>query len=116
MIIAGRLKRRVIIEQAVDVQDSTTGAIESQWTPIATVWADIQPLKGRERMTNGGILAEMDTKITMRAFPGMGLGAKHRIRHTTQNVDTIYNIVSQAETRLDHVEVELTCKSGQNEG
>jgi head-tail adaptor len=111
---AGKLRHRVTIDHAVDVQDSTTGAVDTLWTPLVKVWADIQPARGRERFTDGGILAESDTKITLRSPPGFRLTAKHRIRHTSARFgDTIYNVVDVPELGW---ELEVACKSGQNEG
>lgn len=115
-MMAGKLDRRVTIDQAVDVQDATTGAVTTSWVVLATVWARIQPKRGRENFADGGILAEMDTLITIRALRGVTIGAKHRIRHTVDGVETIYNVVIPAETELAHEQMELACKSGRNEG
>lgn len=113
---AGRLRHRVWIDAGVDTQDATTGEPVRSWSPVVEVWAEIKPVRGREAMVNGGILAQMDTRITVRPPSGFDLTAKHRIRHIVNGQTIIYNVVSPAETLLEHNEVEVMCKSGQNEG
>ena len=44
---AGQLNRRITLQRPSSAQDSF-GAVQSTWIDVATVWADIQPLSGRE--------------------------------------------------------------------
>lgn len=115
---AGELKRRVIIETAVDTQDDSNGEMLRTWTTLATVWAKVEPLRGREFYGDGAIREEMDTRITMRYAPALlGLSAKHRMRHSPESGPAIvYNIVSPAHVLLNHREIEVMAKSGVNDG
>lgn len=114
---AGALDRRVVIDSAIDTQDSNTGEPIRSWGLLATVWASIEPLHGREATFNAGILDEMDTRIIIRWAPALAiLTAKDRVRHSVLGIETIYNIVSVAEIRLEHRSFELLCKQGLNDG
>jgi SPP1 family predicted phage head-tail adaptor len=44
----GELNKKVTIERPVDTPDAQTGAPVRTWEDVATVWAKIEPLAGRE--------------------------------------------------------------------
>lgn len=115
---AGILDKRVQLQTAVDTQDTDTGEPVRSWTTLADAWANIAPLKGREFLTGGLPISEMDTKITVRwAEALLSLSAKDRVVHTARGVTRLYNIVSPpVEENLDHRMLILYCKSGLNEG
>ena len=54
---AGTLARRIKIQRPSTVKDSL-GAPSRTWIDVATVWADIQPLSGREAVIASRISAE----------------------------------------------------------
>lgn len=109
---AGRRDHRLIVDEPIETQDAS-GAMEVTWNPITTVWAGIEPLRGREALTSNQILAEMDTRITILwSVIAAQITAKHRFRHQS----TVYNIVSLAETNMGRRDIECLCKSGLNNG
>lgn len=112
-----RLSHRVSLQTAVDVQ-SSTGAPETSWATLATVYAEIAPLAVRESQIGGGILSEADTKITIRWSPAVAaLTSKARVVHEAEGRPAvIYNIVGPIEPGLARGLLELRCKSGTNEG
>lgn len=115
----GALRHRLTLETAVDTQDQTTGEPVRTWSTLATVWAEIAPIKGREVLSGNVTLGEVDTRIRIRWASALAnLGVKSRARHADVDgrLDVIYNIVSVAETKLGRREIELMCKSGTNEG
>lgn len=119
MSAAGRYRQRVVIESAVDTQDSTTGEPIRTWSELATVWAAVEPLKGRELLLDGGLRTEVDTRVLIRWAPALAsLGTKARVRHSTVagRPDVLYNVISVVEAKLMRKELELLCKSGTNEG
>lgn len=65
---AGQLKHRVRIQQPTVTKDAL-GAPTQAWTDLATVWADIQPLSGREARIADRIAAEVSHQITVRYRP-----------------------------------------------
>lgn len=64
----GALRHRITIEQPDRTPDEAGGA-EINWTPVATVWAEIQPKAGREVFESdqlGGRVTH-DVRIRFRA-------------------------------------------------
>lgn len=110
---AGLLKRIVTIERAVDAQDGTTGAMDRSWVPFASMWARIEPLRGKEYFAADAVQAEVDTRITVRWNNAVGdIVERDRVQHQ----GTIYNIVSVIHVEAGRREVQLMCRSGVNDG
>ena len=82
---AGQLRHRVTIEDLIVTQDDL-GIISESWQEVATVWAEIRPMSGREFIAANAIQAGVTTKITIRHMDGVI--NKMRVKHK----DTIYNI------------------------
>lgn len=61
----GQLKDRVTIQNYVRTPDGYGGYTET-WQDIATVWANIKPLRGREFFQAQQIQSEVTHKITIR--------------------------------------------------
>lgn len=109
---AGGLNRRLTIEEPV-VTQGTTGEEVTTWTALGTVWARIEPIRGREAMIAGANLSIMDTRIRIRWSPDVAaVTSKWRARYG----DTVYDIVSAAHLATGRREIELLCKSGANDG
>lgn len=62
---AGALGHRVTIQRPSTVKDSL-GAPAPSWSDVATVWADVQPLSGREAVIASRLAAEITHQITVR--------------------------------------------------
>ena len=90
MLSAGRLDRRVTIETPTDGVDGS-GAPSATWAALATVWADVRPISGREFVAAGQTAAEATTRITIRWRAD--ITTRHRIVHGA----TIYSIEHVAE-------------------
>lgn len=110
---AGDLRHRVSFESAVDTQDTTTGAAVRSWTPLATVWAAVEPMRGVEADVDGGVLAERDTIIRARYSTALG-AVKERDRVSIGGV--YYNIVNVRHVETRNREIQFLCKSGANDG
>jgi len=67
---AGPLRHRIVIEEATETQD-TFGEPDVAWSTLATVWASIVPLTGREAVSIQQINAAIDHKITIRYLAGV---------------------------------------------
>lgn len=117
-MIKANFPHRISLQLATEVQEST-GAPVKDWTTLATVYARIEPMSGRETLIGGGILAECDTKITIRFAPAVAavFSAKARAVHAAEGRPvTYFNIVNVSEPDLARGTFELRCKSGTNEG
>ena len=67
---AGRLNKRVLIQSPATGQDAT-GEPTTGWTDVATVWASIVDVSGREYVAAGGLQNSAQTKITIRYSSGI---------------------------------------------
>lgn len=65
---AGKLDRRVTIQQRTETQDTTYGTISVAWTTLATVWAEVQDMipSRAERMAEGVSIARRPCRVRMR--------------------------------------------------
>lgn len=66
MIQAGRLRHRVQIQIPVSTQDQQSGDLNADWQTVATVWAAIEPLSGREFIAAQAEASRINTRITIR--------------------------------------------------
>lgn len=62
---AGQLNRRITLQRQSSVQDSFGGPVRT-WINVTTVWADIQPLSGRELESAQRMASEISHQITVR--------------------------------------------------
>lgn len=113
MRTAGKYPHRLEIQAPVQTQDPASGEVTTDWQTVGTVWAAIEPIRGKEAMTGEQMLATMNTRIIIRwSQLAETLTAAHRGLH--QN--TIFNFVSIAHVRLKRREVEIMALSGLNDG
>ncbi len=66
----GELRQRITLQQKTVTRDSY-GAEVISWTDVATVYAFVQPLQGREFFESQRINAEITAKITIRFRAGI---------------------------------------------
>ena len=109
---AGRLRHRVVMQRATPV--TVDGSTVTTWVTFGTVWGGVEPIRGREALIGGGILAEMDTRIVLRYNAlSATLTARDRLTHG----DKVYNLTGDpVEKNTAHRELECLCKSGVNDG
>lgn len=62
---AGRLDRRIIIEQNTPTLNSHGDEVDS-WATLATVWAEFVPLRGAEKFQSEQTLAQADYRFRIR--------------------------------------------------
>lgn len=109
---AGKLRHRVTIEKRIDVQDTTTGGITTNWTALFTnVPAAIEPLSARELLAAASVRPQVVAKITLRYRAG--LNASQRIKHGSK----IYNpegVIADMDSGLEFVTI--PCSQGVNDG
>lgn len=108
---AGKLRHRVTIELLAETQDGTTGAISQAWSTVATVWAAIEPLSGREFLAAQANQAEVVARILIRYRDDVT--AKMRVVHGAR----VYNIraaLPDKESGAEHLT--LMVSEGVNDG
>lgn len=67
---AGRMRKRVTIQRLERTDDGYGGIVET-WVDVATVWAAVEPLTGRERYEAQQVQSDLSHKVTMRYRPGI---------------------------------------------
>lgn len=121
---AGRLRRRVLIEQPVDTQDSFGEPI-TDWQDFAvSVPAAIEPLSGREFYAAQQEQSEVTTRIRIRWRKGVT--ELMRVSHTSivdpdasppETVTDIYDIEAVIpDQKTGRRELHLLCKKRGSEG
>lgn len=109
---AGKLRHRVTIQQFVagSPQQLPIGEPDVAWTDLMTVWASVEPLKGRELLLAQQIQSEIDVRIRMRYRSGVTA----TMRATFNGVS--YDILAVIDAEIRNAELELMCKTGTNNG
>ncbi|MEK4798058.1 phage head closure protein [Thermoactinomyces sp. FSL K6-2592] len=86
---AGRLKHRVTLQEEVKTPDGGGGSVVT-WQDVATVWASVEPLKGRELYAAQQVRATLTHKIIIRYRPDISVNVKMRAVYNNR----IFNITS----------------------
>ena len=105
---AGALRHRVTLQQATESQNSF-GEVERVWTDVATVWASVEQLSGREFIEARQVDATLSTRIRMRWRNGVT--EKMRVVWTDPSGrQHTYNIVSVIADATHRRELMLMCQ------
>ena len=67
---AGKLRNRITIQENQSVKDAE-GIVQDNWSVIATVWAAIKPLSGRELLAAQAVQSETTGTIDLRYRVGI---------------------------------------------
>lgn len=99
----GNLNKRITLQQQTEEQDAS-GQLLDNWADIATVWAAIEPLSGREFFAAQQVNSEVTTKIRIRYRDG--IKAYMRIKYG----ERIFDIQSVIDPKEQHKELVLMCR------
>jgi SPP1 family predicted phage head-tail adaptor len=99
---AGRLRHRVVVERATDGTDAYGDQVPT-WVALATVWASVEPLSGREYVAAAHVQADVSTRIVLRGIPGVTLTPKDRIRYGSR----LFDIKQIVDRDSENVELQL---------
>jgi SPP1 family predicted phage head-tail adaptor len=111
---AGSLNRRVTIQSRSTGQDGAGQQLTS-WSDVATVWASIEPLSGRELERAQALHSEITHQVVIRydvAYSNPAQMAARRLNFGGR----IFNIHAALETDMAHHEIALMCSEGLNQG
>ena len=99
----GKIRHRIILlRQVNEVNDY--GASTQTWKRVATVWADVRPLSGREYFSAQQVQSEVTTQIWLRYLDG--IMPTMRVKFGKRTLD----IVSVLNTQERNVSLQLMCK------
>lgn len=99
----GQLDKRVTIQETVRVPDGGGGYTET-WKDVATVWASLQPLSGREVIQSGQLQAQVPHRVRIRYRPGITAANRLTFKGRTLEIISVANIDER------NVELELLCQ------
>lgn len=99
----GNLRHRVTIQERSSELEAEFGTQKNTWTDIATVWANVQPLNGREYFAALQAQSAIDLKVTMRY---RAVTTANRLLFGTRKLD-IESVINVGER---NVMLELMCK------
>lgn len=103
------MKRRITFQISDDHRDET-GQVIHEWRDLATVWAEIRAISGRELMASGALLSEATIRIWTRYRAD--ITTANRIIYRLPNIrGQIYGILAVIPD-ADHSRLELLCKGG----
>lgn len=110
---AGALRHTVWADEPVSASDGAGGQVVT-WTPRLSFKASIEPITGREVLRSNQVIADLDTRITLRwSLAASVINATWRLRHG----GVTYNIARPpAEKNIGHREIEILANSGLNQG
>jgi SPP1 family predicted phage head-tail adaptor len=118
MISAGALNRRITLQSHSITQD-TYGEPLNTWTNVATVWAAVEPLSGRELLAAQAVQSSVTHQITIRyqvQFADPKVMAAMRATMTKDGVTRIFNISDSRDLEEHRNMLVLGATEGLNDG
>lgn len=109
MVNAGKLRHRITLQQQASTKD-THGQVTTTWSDVATLWAAVEPIRGREFFAASQVNSEVTTRIRMRWRSGVT--AAMRVSFDSR----IYDIQAVIVPSEVHDEMQLMCKEGVTAG
>lgn len=100
----GRLDKRITIQSSQETR-IPGGKIEEVWTELVTVWASIEPLRGREFFAAAAVNAEETIRIRIRYRQGITSGMR-----IVYGLRTFLITSPPIDPFEKHKELELMCK------
>lgn len=100
---AGQLRQRVTIQEK-SVTRNSYGEEVITWSDVATVWASVEPLSGREFLDAQRAGAEVTTRIRIRYRSG--IAPEMRVTYG----DHVYDIKAVIDVEERHREIQLMCR------
>lgn len=99
----GQLRHRVTIQQQIFTEDMVTGENKSNWQDVATVWAAVEPLKGREYFKTMEVHSEISTRVRIRYCSGISSDMRLVYGNRTLYIESVIDPDER------HWELQLMC-------
>jgi SPP1 family predicted phage head-tail adaptor len=102
---AGRLRERVTLQQPVTTQDGYGQDVET-WADVASLWAGVEPLRGREYHEAQQHTNDVTVRVVIRRPPSIDIRPTWRVVHgaTTYQIEAIIDPGSRG------IFLELMCR------
>lgn len=101
-INAGALRHRVTIQKATE-SINEKGETVPTWETFATVWAAVEPLRGREYFQSNAIQSELTTRIRIRYLAGVNPHMRVLYNGRTFHIQAVIDVDER------HREMQLMC-------
>lgn len=88
-------RHKIVIQKYVEIADKYGTPIGADWQDVMTVWASIEPLRGREYVEAQNTKAELTTRIRMRYRPGITPGMRVVYQGRTFDIQSVINVNEQ---------------------
>lgn len=115
---AGALNRRITLQSRSTSQDASGGQLLT-WTDVATVWANVDPLSGRELLAAQAVQSAVSHQITIRyqvQFADPLVMAKMRARLVKDGVTRYFNIHGSRDEGEMRQDIIMDAEEGLNNG
>ena len=99
----GKLRHRITLQKQVNTVNDY-GAAVATWKNVATVWADVRPLSGREYFSTQQVQSEVTTQIWLRHIEGIKPTMKVKFGKREFEILFVLN------TQERNVSLQLMCK------
>jgi SPP1 family predicted phage head-tail adaptor len=99
----GELRHRVVIQQKTVSKDAEGIALDS-WSDVATVWAAVESLRGREYFSASAFTTEVTHRVRTRYRPG--ITPAMRVLYGLR----IFDIQEVIDVNESHAEIQLMCR------
>jgi SPP1 family predicted phage head-tail adaptor len=100
---AGKLRHRVTIQQATETRNTLGEAIKT-WSTVATVYASVEPIRGREFFAAEQVQSEISHRVRMRYRSG--LAPRMRLLYGSR----MLQIEAVIDVEERHRETQLMCR------
>lgn len=105
-----RLNHRITLQRRVAGTD-TLGQPSTEWEDVATVWANVEPLRGREFFAAGQMQAAADARISIRYRSDVSATWRAEWKGTHYAF-----VAPPANVRGESEFLEIMCQSGVGDG
>lgn len=99
----GKLRHRVTLQEYKEVLDQYGTPIDQGWQDVATVWASVEPIQGREYIQLQNTQSELTTRVRIRYR--QGITPAIRVLYGTR----VFDIQSVIDFEERHIELQLMC-------
>jgi SPP1 family predicted phage head-tail adaptor len=115
----GKFNRRVRIERRTEQKNPATGQEIDAWVEVATVWADVLMLSGKEVLLADSDVASATASIRIRYRTDLDNGMRAVLLKFVAGVavdDVIFNIGKPLPDHAGREYTDLPCTTGANDG
>ena len=103
MTTAAIFRHRITLQELVTGQDEAGQPVQ-EWQDVATVWAAVEPLRGREYWAAAQVQSEVTTRIRIRYRSGVR--PDMRVLYGGR----VFNVTAVIDPEERHMELQLMCR------